>query len=288
MQQSTVPALVIATSAMNQHIKNTDVAVLDVETTGLKTHQGHRVCEVAVHRSKPGEPLDQGDELQSLVDPGRDIPPGARRVNGITREMVQGQPAFEDVADEVLDLLDGAVFVAHHAPFDLGFLWSELISCGQSMPEVTVVDTCSIAYNQYSFQKNSLDHLAPKLAEASAEHRALEDVRVTKTLLDRFVNDLHEEGVETLPDLIRAQGGPVRSPDEPDEHLFPDKLRSALEEEQRIKIAYRSANGHETRRWITPRLLAEAQSNFYLDAYCHLREDDRQFRLDRIQEILDV
>jgi DNA polymerase III epsilon subunit family exonuclease len=272
----------------DNYLTNTIFAVLDLETTGLKTHEGHRICEVAVHRSKPGEPLDQGEEFQSLVDPGREISAGARKVNGITREMVREKPSFDEVAEDVLDLLDGAVFVAHNASFDLGFLWSELLSSGRAMPELTVVDTCAIAYNQFSFESNSLDHLAPEIAASSAEHRALEDVRVTKQLLDQFVKDLHKEGVETLPDLIRAQGGPIRPPDEPDEPLFPEELRSALEEERRIKIEYESANGHGTRRWITPRLLAESKSNVYLDAYCHLREDDRQFRLDRIQDILEV
>ncbi|MGI8307482.1 helicase-associated domain-containing protein [Saccharopolyspora hattusasensis] len=61
-------------------------------------------------------------------------------------------------------------------------------------------------------------------------------------------------------------------------------LAKALEAGTDVEIEYRDQNGHPTSRVITPDDVDEV----YLDAFCHLREDDRQFRLDRIRSVAAV
>ncbi len=268
----------------DRDLRETEFAVLDFETTGLSTAQGHRVCEVAITRGRPGEGSTDADEFQSLIDPGRDISPGAQKISGITREMVRGKPEFAELADRVLDLLDGAVFVAHSATFDLGFLWSELVSAGQPVPDFTVVDTCRLSRNCFSYESNSLDFLAGEIAGSTARHRALSDVRHTKQVLDHFLEEMGER-VRTVGDLVAAQGGPVHPPKTPGPELFPDEMRNALKEGTMLNVYYRSGRGRRTNRWITPWLLGAKQGTYYLHAYCHLRDDRRCFRLDRVEEI---
>ena len=51
-------------------------------------------------------------------------------MHGIDAVDVAGAPRFGEIAGEVLEVLDGAVFVAHNAPFDLAMLRSELARAG--------------------------------------------------------------------------------------------------------------------------------------------------------------
>ena len=50
-------------------------------------------------------------------------------------------------------------------------------------------------------------------------------------------------------------------------------------------IKYVDGDGEETERWITPKQVTGLKDYIYLQAYCHLREDERSFRLDRIVHV---
>src|SRR5207253_6468490 len=57
-----------------------------------------------------------------LVCPSCPIPAEATAVHGIGDEDAASAPSFREIALKLRALLDGAVFVAHNAPFDLGML----------------------------------------------------------------------------------------------------------------------------------------------------------------------
>jgi DNA polymerase-3 subunit epsilon len=97
------------------------VAFVDLETTGT-TGTADRVTEVAIVRVVEGEPVE---EWSTLVDPERSIPEEIQVLTGITNEMVRGAPTFADIRHEVLERLEGCLFVAHNARFDYGFLKNE-------------------------------------------------------------------------------------------------------------------------------------------------------------------
>ena len=65
------------------------------------------------------------ERWQTLVNPGVSIPSFISRLTGITNDMVQGAPTFEDIASILYDYLDGAVLAPHNVGFDYGFLKSE-------------------------------------------------------------------------------------------------------------------------------------------------------------------
>jgi DNA polymerase-3 subunit epsilon len=99
----------------------TAVAFVDLETTGTSA-TGDRVTEVAIVRVVEGELVE---EWSTLVDPECSIPPDIQVLTGITNEMVRGAPTFAEIRHEVLDRLEGHLFVAHNARFDYGFLKNE-------------------------------------------------------------------------------------------------------------------------------------------------------------------
>ena len=68
------------------------------------------------------------DKYQTLVNPCRSIPREITRITGITNEMVADAPKFFEVAKTVVEMTEGAIFVAHNVRFDYSFLKEELSS----------------------------------------------------------------------------------------------------------------------------------------------------------------
>jgi len=266
-----------------QPLDETVFAVFDVETTGLSPAYGHRICEMGCLRVCNGVELDRFD---SLVDPRRSISPGAFRVNRITAEMLRGAPPFDQIAEHLLQVLDGAVLVAHNAPFDLGFLAAELDIARLPVPQNPVVDTLSLARRTYSLARNSLSAVVVALGvTVSPTHRALSDVQATWGVLERIISDLeHRQGVATLGQLIEFQGGPIPYPDSRALSL-PPTITEALENGGRVRMRYIDARGRETNRLVRPFRVNERGGVLYLVAHCFRRGELRTFRLDRVVEM---
>ena len=257
----------------------------DVETTGLNPHFGDRVCEVATVRSKSGAELSA---YHSLVNPHREISPGAFRVNRITRADLVGAPDFGDIADELLATFDGAAMVAHNAPFDLGFLAAELSRVQRMVPPLIVLDTLAIARSAFHFPSNALQRVADHLGLSTTQrHRALDDVRLTARVFEILAERLWGRGVRTLADLLHRQGGEIHPP--PQHYTpLPPTIEEALSSDGLLRIRYVSAKGEETTRMVKPRRVTERRDYLYLEAHCYLREALRVFRLDRVLEMENV
>ncbi len=135
--------------------------VLDTETTGLSTAEGHRIIEIGcvelIDRRLTGEVFHQ------YINPERDIDAGAQEVHGISRAQLEKEPVFKEIADDFLAFVKGAELVIHNAPFDVGFLNYELAKAKhrvRTLDEIsTVLDTLKMARNKHPGQKNNLDAL---------------------------------------------------------------------------------------------------------------------------------
>lgn len=175
-------------------------AVLDTETTGLSAKYGGRVCEIGVVTLKGGV---ETDRWSTLLDPQCAIDPGAMAVHGITPAMVRGQPTFAEVADDLDDLLAGAVLVAHNAPFDVSFLQAEYARIGRVMPAVPVLCTLKLARRHFKFPSNKLGSIAEALGVSMGQaHRAGADTAALGGIWTRFLADFEKKGVKTLEELL--------------------------------------------------------------------------------------
>jgi len=160
--------------------------VLDTETTGLSTTDGHRIIEIGcvelVNRRMSGRSYHQ------YLNPDRAIDEGAERVHGISLDDLQDKPRFADVADELLDFLSGAELVIHNADFDVGFLDHELKLMRHAKPKLKqhagILDTLSLARELHPGQRNSLDALC-KRYEVDASSRDLHGALIDADLLAR-------------------------------------------------------------------------------------------------------
>ncbi len=140
--------------------------VLDTETTGLKTEDGHRLIELAVLEVVNRRKTDAVRHY--YFNPERPVDAEATAVHGFTWEMLQDKPLFKDVVEDFLDFVSDAELIIHNAPFDLGFINHELKRLDPAALRLEdqvagVVDTLVMARRKYPGQRNSLDHLVKRL-----------------------------------------------------------------------------------------------------------------------------
>lgn len=157
--------------------------VLDTETTGLDPAQGHRVIEVGcvelVNRKHTGR------HLHLYLNPEREVDAGALAVHGITNEFLADKPLFSSIVDTFLDFVRDAELVIHNAPFDIGFLNSELSLLNKGLGQMTdycsVLDTLAMARKKHPGQKNNLDALCKRYEVDNSQrelHGALKDAEI--------------------------------------------------------------------------------------------------------------
>ena len=108
--------------------------VLDTETTGLEVKQGHRVIEIGAVLLNDRKKSDE--HFHSYLNPSRLIDQEASEVHGIMNEDLEDKPAFDEIAEEFLNFIDGSTLVIHNAPFDLGFLNNELKLASTNYPQI--------------------------------------------------------------------------------------------------------------------------------------------------------
>ena len=137
---------------------------LDTETTGLSPENGDRIVEIGCV-----ELLNRkltGNNLHFYLNPERDSHEDALKVHGISNEFLKDKPKFGEIAEELLEYLQGADLLIHNAPFDVGFINKEL-ELQKRAPLKTyvnnVADTLAMAKDLFPGKRNSLDALCDRL-----------------------------------------------------------------------------------------------------------------------------
>tara|TARA_B100000965_G_scaffold160744_1_gene133963 strand:+ start:855 stop:1568 length:714 start_codon:yes stop_codon:yes gene_type:complete len=138
--------------------------VLDTETTGLDVKKGHRIIEIGGvvmnGRKKTSE------TFHAYINPQREIDKEAQEVHGISIEDLKDKPIFSEIAEDLLEFIDGSALVIHNADFDIGFLDAEFKIASSTYPAISEIceikDTLMIARNKFPGQRNSLDALSKR------------------------------------------------------------------------------------------------------------------------------
>ncbi len=157
--------------------------VLDTETTGLETSQGHRIIEIGCvelfNRRLTGRHYHQ------YINPEREVDAGAFQVHGISNDMLADKPKFAQIADEFMAFVGDADLIIHNAAFDTGFINAEF---GRLIPRLTaietnrtVIDSLLLARAKHPGQKNNLDALCKRYGVDNSQrdlHGALLDAEI--------------------------------------------------------------------------------------------------------------
>jgi len=138
--------------------------VFDLETTGFKFSEGHRIVEIGAVEMVNGAVT--GRNFHTYVNPQRDMPEGAFRVHGLSAEFLSDKPLFADpkVASAFLDFVNGAQLIAHNGiSFDLPFMNDELTAAGlPTLDRANILDTLHLARRKFPGAPASLDALCAR------------------------------------------------------------------------------------------------------------------------------
>ena len=143
---------------------NKKLIVLDTETTGLEVDQGHRVVDIGAIVLKDRKKTNE--YFQSYLNPERLIDTEAQEIHGISNEQLEKEPKFSEIAESFLEFVQDSVLIIHNAPFDLGFLNSELQRASSNYPKLEEIceieDTLVLARKKFPGRRNRLDDLADR------------------------------------------------------------------------------------------------------------------------------
>ncbi len=156
--------------------------ILDTETTGLDFKLGHRIVELAAVELSNRQ--FTGNNFHYYLNPERESDEGALQVHGLTTEFLRDKPKFHEIVKDFLNFIQDAELIIHNAPFDVGFLNSEL-----SLIHLTTLDThCSmitdtlkLAKELHPGKRNNLDALCERYAIDNSKrtlHGALLDAEL--------------------------------------------------------------------------------------------------------------
>ncbi len=260
---------------------DTVFVAFDVETTGLWPPAA-KLVELAAVRFRLG--CSDIETFSELIDPGVTIPRSVVGIHGITDEMVRGRPGATEIVARWSDFAGrDSVLVAHNAGFDARFIAVEIAKA--RFPDMLnpLIDSLALSKSVLpGLSSHKLESVARALGIAETqEHRALGDAMLVKGILERMVAD-----TPALADGNRLlQLGKAKQISDWGVSLAEappgwDDLREAMREGTRLVIEYDT--GSRTTRAVTPLVLTRARGKLYLTAFCHLRNAERLFRLDRI------
>lgn len=159
-------------------------AIIDIETTGGSARR-EKIIEVAIQLIENGTVVK---EFQSLINPERSIPAFITQLTGINNEMVQHAPKFYEIAREIIEMTENAVFVAHNVRFDYGFIQEEFRRLGYTFSRKQL---CTVRMSRNAFpglRSYSLGNLIRHFnISVSNRHRAMADVMATSTIFSMIL-----------------------------------------------------------------------------------------------------
>lgn len=188
--------------------------VFDIETTGFRFDEGHRIVEIGAVELMQGAVT--GRTFHTYVNPERDVPEGARAVHGLTEDFLAAYPRFSDarVAAAFVSFAGDAEIIAHNGvAFDMPFINAELEAAGLARLANPVFDTLIAARRKFPGAPASLDALCARFgidtrARVRDGHGALLDSKLLAAVYIELTG-----GAQAGLDFSRAAGdtGAVRA-----------------------------------------------------------------------------
>ena len=210
-------------------------AIVDIETTG-GTRKSRGITEVAVVVSDGQQVMDT---WSSLINPYESIPPRISALTGITDDMVEDAPGFDEVAEELMGKLEDCVFVAHNVGFDYAFLRGHFEAMDISFRRPKL---CTVRLSRKAFPglpRYGLGALCDAMDIPHTDrHRALGDAEATAVLFHKIMAS--ERGQLAVADALKRgtreqwmpQHVPAKEfdvlPDEPGVYWFMDAAGKPL------------------------------------------------------------
>ena len=163
---------------------------LDTETTGLSAKDGDRIVEIACIETKDLIPTNR--VFHKLLNPQKKVSSEAFKVHGFSDEFLKGKEKFDEVVEDFLEFIKDKKLIIHNAPFDVGFLNTELRRVNKKILDLkNVEDSLSLARSRFPGSSNSLDNLCKRFnidLSRRTKHNALLDCELLREVYINLVD----------------------------------------------------------------------------------------------------
>jgi DNA polymerase III subunit epsilon len=183
--------------------QDNNFCIVDIETTGGNP-VSERIIEIAILKIQNGELVTT---YQSLVNPGKYVPPSIQAMTSISPEDLALAPSFEEIAQEVKELLEDSIFVAHNVRFDYSFVKNELKRAGFSFNSKCL---CTVRLSKKIFKRYKHHDLSSLIErfdlKCNNRHRAYDDALVLWKFFQYLEkNEMGEKMEVAIEDLLHKR-----------------------------------------------------------------------------------
>ncbi|MDG1052792.1 MAG: 3'-5' exonuclease [Flavobacteriaceae bacterium] len=189
-------------------LEQSNFAILDTETTGLRVSKGDKVVSVASIKISEFK-IREDVILDELVNPQIKIPEQSTRIHNIKDEDVKDKPTLIEIEDKILKFIKKSVLVGHNIDFDIKFLKNNAknTNLANRMKVIQPIDTIHLTAGLFPDLKNyeltSLcEHFNIK-ADDQVRHSALGDCWLTARLFLFLLNKAKDLGITNITGLIK-------------------------------------------------------------------------------------
>lgn len=191
-------------------------AIVDIETTGsYAADNGITEIAIVLHNGKEIE-----GKFEMLINPKVNIPSFITTLTGIDNRMVANMPEFKEVAENIYNLLQNRIFIAHNVNFDYSFLKHQLQVCGFALKTKKL---CTIRLSRKAFPelpRYGLENLCRSLNIVNkAPHRAYGDALATTEILDLIIQ---KTGFKLIEETLKKENREQTIPSNLNENLIKD------------------------------------------------------------------
>jgi DNA polymerase III epsilon subunit family exonuclease len=264
-------------------IYTTRFCALDIETTGINPYSD-RIIEIGISAfTIDGE----SETYQTLINPERHIPEQVTSIHGITDDMVADAPACASVLPDVIAFVKSSPLVIHNSRFDLSFLEMECRRAQIKLPSWVSYDTVILSRKSFpEIVNHKLDTLCRYFAVSLEHHRGLQDAVGCMEIFRHCIRHADPSKRWTFADLNTFSGG-TESAGFIRELAFKERRGGRITVGKEAVIRYIDGEGNVTERRILPKTIYKKGKQTVIFAFCFLRNEDRYFKSNRIDEVLE-
>ncbi len=260
------------------------VVAFDTETSGAYAIESE-IIELGAVKWFDGRIVDR---FQTLLKPSKLLVESNIRIHGITNEMVSTAPKMSEKIKSFADFIDGSILLAHHAPFDLGFLTIAFEQNSIQFPQTFNLCTSLLSRALITTTNHKLQTLVKELALTGGDaHRAFDDAYACMQVFFKCNEKLAGELIpdDSLQRLFAIQGknldwknyAVLTAGDPKLVTLF-----NACAQEAELTISYLSGQTKGSPRKITPLGIVRNPDGDYIHAFCHIDQQRKRFYIDKI------
>ena len=258
------------------------LVAFDTETSGAYP-VGSDIVEFGAVKWFQGKEVDR---LQILIKPREPMGDFVIGIHGITNEMVEKAPPMKEVIGQIHSFMKDSIGLAHHAPFDMGFIAFDFERYGLPLPSTPVFCTSLLSRNLiHGTENHKLQTLVKHLGiDGGAAHRAADDanaclhvgLKCLSLIGECSIQKVQEQQIKKLEwayySLTFSQS------------LASQVIRDALLSKSKVEIIYDKGSKSGKLRPIEPLGIVRNPDGDYLAAICLLDHQKKRFYLQHLKE----